>query len=87
MHGVLDLGGSKIFFSDAGGNLVVTNGNSVKVSLAFTSQEAIDNAFAALSEGGTITMALQDTFWGARFGMCTDKFGINWMCNWDKPKE
>jgi PhnB protein len=24
-------------------------------------------------------------FWGAKFGMCTDKFGVNWMFNYDKP--
>jgi PhnB protein len=43
--------------------------------------------FAALSEGATITMPLQDTFWGARFGMLVDKFGINWMFNFDLQKK
>jgi PhnB protein len=38
-----------------------------------------------LSEGGNVTMPLQDTFWGAYFGMWTDKFGINWMVNYDDP--
>jgi uncharacterized glyoxalase superfamily protein PhnB len=28
-----------------------------------------------------------DTFWGARFGMLTDQFGINWMFNFDHPKQ
>ena len=32
-------------------------------------------------EGGTIMMPLEDTFWGARFGMLKDKFGVNWMFN------
>jgi PhnB protein len=33
-----------------------------------------------------VKMAVQETFWGAYFAMCTDKFGINWMLNHDKPK-
>ena len=33
------------------------------------------------SEGGKVTMALQETFWGAYYGNCTDKFGIQWMLN------
>ena len=32
-------------------------------------------------------MPLQDTFWGAKFGMLTDKFGINWMFNHDYEKK
>ena len=34
------------------------------------------------SEGGTVTMPLSDMFWGAYFGVCTDKYGINWMFNY-----
>ena len=37
--------------------------------------------FARISEGGKVTMPLMDTFWGAYFGSCTDKFGINWQFN------
>jgi PhnB protein len=40
-----------------------------------------ESIFGKLSDGGAVTMPLQDTFWGARFGMLTDKFGINWMLN------
>jgi PhnB protein len=43
--------------------------------------------FNDLSEGGTITMPMQETFWAERFGMLTDKFGINWMFNIDKPHD
>lgn len=34
-----------------------------------------------MSEGGKVSMPLQDTFWEARFGMLQDKFGVNWMFN------
>ena len=42
----------------------------------------IDEAFAvfnSLAEGGTIGMPFEDTFWGGKFGMLTDKFGVGWM--------
>jgi len=37
--------------------------------------------FPKLADGGTITMPLQETFWGSYFGMYTDRFGINWIFN------
>ena len=42
-------------------------------------------AMKQLAEGGTITMPCQETFWAHRFGMCTDRFGIPWMVNCEKP--
>jgi len=62
-----------------------TIGSAVTLSLNCTSEEEIDTLFNKLSAGGTITMPLEDTFWGARFGMMTDKFGMPWMFNYDKP--
>jgi PhnB protein len=44
-----------------------------------------ERAFKALSDGGTITMPFGETFWAKRFGMCTDRFGIPWMINCEKP--
>ena len=43
--------------------------------------------FAKLSAGGSVTMPLQETFWGAYYGLWTDRFGINWMVNYTLPKE
>ena len=40
-----------------------------------------ERIFRALSEGGTVTMPLQETFWAAGFGMVVDRFGIPWMVN------
>ena len=61
-----------------------TTGTAVTLSLNCTSEEEIDNYFAKVSEGGTVTMPLENTFWGAKFGMFTDKFGMHWMMNFDK---
>ena len=40
-----------------------------------------DRLFNALSAGGKMEMPMQDMFWGAYFGSCTDKFGVQWMVN------
>lgn len=58
-------------------------GNNFSVSINTESKDEADRLFNSLSEGGKITMPLAETFWGAYFGMFTDKFGINWMVNHD----
>lgn len=55
-----------------------TDSNFYVVANTSTKDEATE-VFDKLSEGGKINLALEDTFWGAYFGMLTDKFGINWM--------
>jgi PhnB protein len=60
-----------------------TQGDNVHVSVDPDSEEDAKRIFEHLSEGGTITMPYEKTFWGAYFGMCTDKFGINWMVNYE----
>ena len=61
-------------------------GNNISLSVTAESKEEADKIFNGLSNGGTITMPIADTFWGAYFGMFTDKFGINWMVNYDYPQ-
>ncbi|MBE0639014.1 MAG: VOC family protein [Bacteroidales bacterium] len=58
-------------------------GDNISLSVNTDSEEEATSLFAALSEGGRITMPLEKTFWNALFGMCTDQFGINWMVNYD----
>lgn len=45
-----------------------------------------ERLFAALGEGGKVTMPIAETSWALRFGMLTDRFGINWMVNCNKPE-
>ena len=59
----------------------VTRGNNMHINLEPHSREEAARLFQGLAEGGTITMPLQDMFWGAYYGSCTDKYGINWMIN------
>ena len=56
-------------------------GGNVVVCLQYDGRADVDRHFAALSEGGTVAEPLQDTFWGARFGLLVDRFGIHWMFN------
>jgi PhnB protein len=59
-------------------------GNNVHLSLSAESKTEADKIFNSLSAGGQVIMPLEDTFWGAYFGMVADKFGISWMVSYDK---
>jgi len=54
-------------------------GTNFSISVNADSRKQADSFFRQLSEGGQVTMPLGDTFWGSYYGMCTDKFGVNWM--------
>jgi PhnB protein len=70
--------------SDAtAGSGAVRFGNNFSVSIDTASKEEADRFFNGLSKGGIVIMQMQNTFWGAYFGMFTDKFGVNWMVNFD----
>lgn len=62
----------------------VDAGHNISLSLNMDNEKEQEEVFHRLSEGGRVTMPLQDTFWGARFGMLRDKFGIHWMLNCEK---
>ena len=87
MHASLTIGTCKIMASDAMPGAPFHQGNNFSVALSPESVEETEKLFAALGENGTVTMALQDTFWGAYFGMITDQFGVNWMFNFDRPQQ
>lgn len=69
--------------NDAASNFIM--GNNFALSLNVNSREEADQLFGALSKNGNVTTMLEDTFWGAYFGMWADQFGINWMINFDDP--
>ena len=60
-----------------------TSGNNFYISINPASEEEATRLFKGLSAGGQVTMPLEKAFWGAYFGMFTDKFGIQWMVNYD----
>ncbi len=74
--------------SDTAGEWVASfkQGNNYAVSINASSKDEADKLFNGLSAGGQVTMPMNQTFWGAYFGMFTDKFGIHWMVNFDVPQ-
>ena len=87
MHAHLQSGELTLMASDGMPGHPVTQGTNVTLSVQSKSKEEQDNYFNKLAEGGKITMPLQDTFWGAYFGMLTDKFGIQWMFNTEHKQQ
>lgn len=87
IHGRLKFGEALIMASDAMGEYSVKEGSNISMSVECENNEQLNNAFSRMAEGGKVTMPLQDQFWGARFGMLTDKFGIHWMFNCEKKKD
>lgn len=65
----------------------VNMGNNFYININTESKQEADKLFAALSKGGKIEMAMEDTFWGAYFGSFADKFGVQWMINFDKKSK
>jgi len=87
IHSKLTMGTICLMASDTMAGIACQQGADFSVSIDCESAAEIEALFRALGENGTVTMPLSDAFWGARFGMLKDQFGINWMFNWDKPKE
>jgi PhnB protein len=68
-------------------NQPVTPGTNVSISVNASSKDEADAIFTGLAAGGTASMPMEDTFWGAYFGMLQDRYGVNWMVNYDYPHE
>jgi PhnB protein len=77
------LGGHVLMGTDAPESMGfnVNFGNNIHISLEPDTRTETKRLFDALSVGGRITMELQEMFWGAYYGSCTDKFGVQWMFN------
>jgi PhnB protein len=84
MHARLSNGAATLMASDTMPGHPFAKGTNFSVSVDCGTGEEVDRLCAALAAGGKVTMEPQDTFWGARFGMCTVQFGVLWMFNHDK---
>ena len=81
MHASFRVGDARVMCSDGCGDGNKFGGFSLSITVP-TVPEA-DRAFAALAEGGKVTMPLEKTFFSPKFGMVTDRFGVGWMVNVD----
>ena len=84
MHARLEVDGQALMASDSPPQYQEPT-KGFYVSLQYSDPADAERVFNALAEGGTIRMAMEETFWAARFGMLVDRFGTPWMVNCDKP--
>ena len=86
MHVGLPVGNNVLMATDAVGDMCTTlkAGNNISLSVSADSKEEADKIFNGLGEGGIIKMPMDNTFWGAYFGMVDDKFGVQWMVSYDE---
>lgn len=77
------LGGHVLMGTDAPESMgfKINFGNNYYICLEPDNRQETKRLFEALARGGKITMPLKEMFWGAYYGSCTDKFGVNWMVN------
>lgn len=78
--------GLTLMASDTPRSIPYTAPAGFAVSLSGDDEAALEHAWNALAEGGTITMPLDTPPWGGRFGMLTDRFGIDWMVAISPPQ-
>jgi PhnB protein len=85
MHIALPIGKNVLMANDVPEIMgrVNENENRSKISISAESKEEADKLFTGLSEGGNIEMPIGDSPWGSYFGMFRDKFGIEWMVDFD----
>lgn len=87
MHATLRLGnGGLIMISDIQPGMPHNPGTNMYVCLDFDDATDTTQKFEALAVGGKVTMPLNDTFWGAKFGMLVDAHGVQWMFNCELKK-
>lgn len=87
MHGVLHVGGGVLMISDTMPNQPTVVGADVQVALHFDDPADMAMKFEALAAGGgKVSFPIHDTFWGSKFGMLTDAFGVSWMFNCEIKK-
>jgi PhnB protein len=77
MHTTFRIGGTTLMASDGCEEGAKFGG--FNLSLAVPTEAEAERAFAALANGGQVKMPLAKTFWSPRFGMLTDRFGLDWM--------
>ena len=84
LHARLEVGDALLMGSDS-----PVNGHErpqgFAVSITVDDPAEADRIFNTLADGGSVTMPIGETFWAARFGMLTDRFGTPWIVNADRP--
>ena len=86
MHSQLEAdNGITIMASDTPDRMEYTPGNNFNMSLSGDNEAELRGYWEKLAAGGTVTMPLEKAIWGDTFGMCVDKFGVQWLVNISPP--
>jgi PhnB protein len=85
MHARLVLDGRALMGSDAVSEEPFEGIRGFALSMNYDTVEEAQRVFGELSDGGTVQMPLQQTFWAEAFGMLVDRFGTPWMVNVNAP--
>ena len=85
MHIALPIGNNTLMANDVPSFMGIVNEqeNRSKIAVSAESREEADKLVNGLSAGGTVEMPIQDSPWGSCFGMFRDKYGIEWMIDFD----
>ena len=85
MHIALPIGKNVLMGNDVPSFMGKVNEqeNRSKISVSAESREEADNIFNGLSAGGSVEVPMADSPWGSYFGMFRDKYGIEWMVDYD----
>lgn len=82
MHAMLTTeNGMVLMGADTPGSMDYTPGNNISISLSGSDEAELGGYFEKLADGGTVLMALEKAPWGDTFGMCKDRFGLDWLVN------
>jgi PhnB protein len=84
LHSSLTSGALVMMATDCVPEQGLTKGNSVSLCLNCSSEDEIKTFYAKLATGGKATHPLENTFWGALFGDLVDKYGNQWLLNYQK---
>ena len=89
MHIALPIGNNLLMANDVPDFLGKVNEkeNRSKISISAESKDEADKLFNGLSAGGEIEMPIEDSPWGSYFGMFRDKYGIEWMVDFDAKSQ
>jgi PhnB protein len=86
-HADYNAGGFRLLasdmMSDAAGRVV---GNVYSLALMCDSAEQLQEWFDKLADGGNVVWPVRDSEWGSIYAQVVDKYGLQWMLNYDKPK-
>jgi PhnB protein len=82
MHAMLEAeNGITFMAADTPNRMEYRPGANISMSLSGDNEKELTSYFEKLAAGGQITMPLEQAPWGDTFGMCADRFGVNWMVN------